>query len=94
MQINDLRVKPAREVKAGDVLRITIGQAQWVVVVQDVADKRGPASVAQLLYEETAASRAAREAQREQARLVIEPGAAIRGRPTKRDRRRLDRVGG
>jgi ribosome-associated heat shock protein Hsp15 len=94
VQINDLRVKPAREVKAGDVLRITIGQAQWVVVVQDVADKRGPASVAQLLYEETAASRAAREAQREQARLVIEPGAAIRGRPTKRDRRRLDRVGG
>jgi ribosome-associated heat shock protein Hsp15 len=94
VQINDLRVKPAREVKAGDVLRITIGQAQWVVVVQDVADKRGPASVARQLYEESDESRAAREAQREQARLVVEPGAAIRGRPTKRDRRRLDRFGG
>lgn len=94
VQINDLRVKPAREVKAGDMLRIAIGQAQWIVLVRSLADKRGPASVAQLLYEETAASRAAREAQREQARLVIEPGAAIRGRPTKRDRRRLDQFGG
>ncbi len=94
VQINDLRAKPAREVKAGDMLRIAIGQVQWVVVVQGVADKRGPASEAQLLYEETAASRAAREAQREQARLAVEPGAAIRGRPTKRDRRRLDRFGG
>lgn len=94
VQINDLRVKPAREVKAGDVLRISIGQAQRTVFVRGLADKRGSASVAQQLYEETAASRAAREAQREQARLMVEPGAAIRGRPTKRDRRRMDRFGG
>jgi ribosome-associated heat shock protein Hsp15 len=94
VQINDLRVKPSREVKTGDVLHISIGQAQWIVVVHGLADKRGPASVAQQLYEETAVSRAAREAQREQARLAVEPGAAIRGRPTKRDRRRLDRFGG
>lgn len=94
VQINELRVKPAREVRIGDRLRVSIGQVVWVVVVRDLADKRGPASVAQQLYEETAESRAAREAQREQARLAAEPGAAILGRPTKRDRRRIDRFGG
>ena len=94
VRINDLRAKPAKEVKPGDVLHISIGQAQWIVVVRVLTDKRGPASVARQLYEESAESRAAREAQREQARLVVEPGAAIRGRPTKRDRRRLDRFGG
>lgn len=94
VRINDLRAKPAKEVKPGDVLHISIWQAQWIVVVRVLTDKRGPASVARQLYEESAESRAAREAQREQARLVVEPGAAIRGRPTKRDRRRLDRFGG
>ena len=94
VQLNDVRVKPAKEVKAGDVLSISIGQVKWVVVVRALADKRGPASVAQQLYEETEASRTAREAQREQTRLVVEPGSAIRGRPTKRDRRRMDRFGG
>ncbi|MBK8336584.1 MAG: RNA-binding S4 domain-containing protein [Sterolibacteriaceae bacterium] len=94
VRINDLRAKPAKEVKPGDVLHISIGQAQWIVVVHGLADKRGPACVAQQLYEESAVSRAAREGQREQARLTVEPGAAIRGRPTKRDRRRLDRFGG
>jgi ribosome-associated heat shock protein Hsp15 len=94
VRINDLRAKPAKEVKPGDVLHISIWQAQWIVVVRVLTDKRGPASVARQLYEESDESRAAREAQREQARLVVEPGAAIRGRPTKRDRRRLDRFGG
>lgn len=94
VQLNDARVKPAKEIKAGDVLSISIAQVKWTVIVRGLADKRGPASLAQQLYEETEASRAAREAQRDQTRLVIEPGAAIRGRPTKRDRRRMDRFGG
>lgn len=94
VQLNDTRVKPAKEVKAGDVLRIAIGQTSWIVVVRATSDKRGPAAEAQKLYEETEASRRAREAQREQSRVAAEPGAAIRGRPTKRDRRRIDRFGG
>ncbi|HNH12595.1 MAG TPA: RNA-binding S4 domain-containing protein [Rhodocyclaceae bacterium] len=94
VQLNDTRVKPAKEVKSGDVVRIAIGQVTWIVVVRSVSDKRGPAAQAQLLYEETEGSRLAREAQREQARMAAEPGATLRGRPTKRDRRRIDRFGG
>ena len=94
VQINGARVKPAKEIRAGDTLAISIGPMKWLVVVRGLADKRGPASVAQQLYEETEASRTAREALREQAGLAVEPGAAIRGRPTKRDRRRMDRFGG
>jgi ribosome-associated heat shock protein Hsp15 len=94
VRINDIRVKPAKEVKVGDTLSISLGQMQWTVIVRGLADKRGPASVAQQLYEETGASRTAREAAREQARLAAEPGTALRGRPTKRDRRRMDRFGG
>lgn len=94
VQLNDIRVKPAKEIKPGDMLRIAIGPVTWTVVVRDISDKRGPAAEAQKLYEETEASRLAREAQREQSRMAAEPGAAIRGRPTKRDRRRIDRFGG
>lgn len=93
VHINGQRVKPAKDVKPGDTVRIGIGTATWTVVVRALSERRGPASVAQQLYEETEASRAAREAQREQARLASEPGAAIRGRPTKRDRRRIERFG-
>ena len=92
--LNDIRVKPAKEIKTGDMLNISVGQMRWVVVVRGLAEKRGPACVAQQLYEETEASCAAREALRDQARLSSEPGATIRGRPTKRDRRRIDRFGG
>lgn len=94
VQINDARVKPAKEVRPGDLLRIAIGPVTWTVVVRDISDKRGPAAEAQKLYEETEDSRLAREAQREQSRMAAEPGATIRGRPTKRDRRRIDRFGG
>lgn len=94
VQLNDIRVKPAKEIKPGDMLRIAIGPVTWTVVVRDISDKRGPAAEAQKLYEETEASRLAREAQREQSRMAAEPGATIRGRPTKRDRRRIDRFGG
>ena len=94
VQLNEARVKPAKEIRAGDTLAISIGPMKWLVVVHGLAEKRGPASVAQQLYEETEASRTAREALRDQTRLLSEPGAAIRGRPTKRDRRRMDRFGG
>lgn len=94
VQVNGMRVRPAKEIKPGDMLSISVGELRWVVVVRGLSDKRGPAGVAQQLYQETAESLAAREAQREQRRLIAEPGAAIRGRPTKRDRRRLDRFSG
>jgi ribosome-associated heat shock protein Hsp15 len=64
------------------------------VVVRGLSLQRGPAPVAQQLYEETEASRLAREAAAEQRRLAAEPALSIeQGRPTKRDRRQLDRAG-
>ena len=83
-------VKPARDVKIGDVLNIRIGQMSREVEVRGLSNQRGPAPQAQALYAETAASITAREAAAEARRLAPEPAATIeQGRPTKQDRRRL-----
>ncbi|MEA2493288.1 MAG: ribosome-associated heat shock protein Hsp15 [Thermoleophilaceae bacterium] len=95
VQVNGARVKPSREVGPGDEIEVTIGQVRRTVVVRGVAERRGPAKDAVLLYEETPESVAARELQRERARLASPPpGADLSERPTKRNRRRLDRARG
>ena len=74
---------------------MTIGQTRRVVIVRGVAERRGPAVEAQALYRETPDSIAARELAAEQRRLQSPPpGADLGARPTKRDRRRLDRARG
>ena len=83
------RAKPAREVRAGDELDIDVGEQRWTVIVRALNPQRRPAPEAQLLYEETAASRARRAAVREQRKLAPTPGADRRGRPTKRDARHI-----
>ena len=86
------RVKVARPVRVGDRIRVRTGDLERTVVVRGLSSHRGPAPVAQALYEETEES--VRERVREQARraLYAEPAEAIeQGRPTKRDRRRIDR---
>lgn len=93
VKLNGLAVKPARNVKVGDELEITQADAiTMTVIVRALTDKRGPASVAQQLYEETTASIAAREAARELRRFAAAPGADLHGRPTKRDRRQIQRM--
>lgn len=83
-------VKPARDVKVGDVLSIRIGPLTREVEVKGLSNQRGPAPQAQALYAETPASVTAREAAAEARRLAPEPAATIeQGRPTKQDRRRL-----
>jgi ribosome-associated heat shock protein Hsp15 len=95
VQLKGTRVKASRDVSAGDELEITIGQTRRVVIVRGVADRRGPAAEAVKLYEETAASVAARELAAAQRRLQSPaPGADLGARPTKRDRRRLDSARG
>jgi len=84
------RVKPAKEVRVGDRLQITIGEAVFAVEVLGLADKRGPASQAQALYSESEESRARREHQRELRRMAPPLGHDLHGRPSKRDRRRLE----
>ena len=90
VQLNDARVKPAKEVRAGDTIGLRIGQLAWTLVVRDVADKRGPASAARTLYDETPDSVAARELRSAELRLSRPLGADLGARPTKQDRRRIE----
>ena len=92
--LNSLRVKPAKDVHPDDLIDIKMSHSAWTIRVRFISDVRGSAGVAQTLYAETEQSMLAREAAREQQRLAPEPGARRIGRPTKRDRRELDRVSG
>jgi len=84
------RVKPAKEIRVGDTLEIRRGELRWTVVVTGVAERRGPASVAATLYEETPESLAARERQRLERRLARPLGADLGVRPTKQVRRQIE----
>ncbi|MFZ2266064.1 MAG: RNA-binding S4 domain-containing protein [Azonexus sp.] len=92
IRLNGAQTKPARDVKVGDRLDVYNGDTRWEVVVQALSEKRGPASEARLLYAETAESIAAREAEQARRKFEHEPAADIHGRPTKRDRRQLNRL--
>jgi ribosome-associated heat shock protein Hsp15 len=92
VQVNGTRIKPARAVRAGEKIQVVIGEQRWELVVRAVADKRGSATVARTLYDETAESMAARAARIEARRVEHEPADDIHGRPTKRDRRQMGRV--
>ena len=89
--VNDAEVKPAREVKVGDLVTLRQGVVTRTVTVLGLSASRGPAPVAQLLYQETADSVGKRQQSAEQRRLAPEPARSIEhGRPTKRGRRELD----
>ena len=91
VQVNGEVAKASREVKTGDEVAVRLGAMTRVVTVLGVSAQRGPAPVAQKLYEETAQSIAAQAEAREQRRMGSEPALSIeQGRPTKRDRRDLD----
>jgi ribosome-associated heat shock protein Hsp15 len=95
VQVNSQDAKPAREIKAGDTVAMRQGPITRTVVVRGLSQQRGPAPVAQQLYEETPDSIRLREAAAEQRRLGSEPaGSLAHGRPTKRDRRSLDKAWG
>jgi ribosome-associated heat shock protein Hsp15 len=94
VQLNGARAKPSREVKVDDRLDISNSEVRWEITVRALSDKRGPAPEARLLYEESPESIAKREAQRETRVLVADPAADLHGRPTKRDRRQINRFGG
>lgn len=95
IQINGQDVKPARDVKAGDTLSMRQGPVLRTVIVKGLSMQRGAAPVAQLLYEETPESLARRLQAAEQRKLAGEPADSIEnGRPTKRDRRSMDKSWG
>ena len=91
--VNGQLAKPSREVRPGDTLVMRQGPVERTVAVRALSGMRGPAPVAQLLYEETAESLAKRAEAAEMRRLAPEPAATLQeGRPTKRDRRNIDQA--
>ena len=95
VKINAQETKPSREVKVGDTLSLRQGTVLRTLVVRGISSQRGPAPVAQQLYEETAESLALRSQAAEQRHLTLEPASSLaHGRPTKRDRRTLDNAQG
>ena len=93
VELNGERVKRAKNVQLGDEVSVRVGPYEHVVVVRGLSERRGPASVAQTLYEETPESGTARAKLAEQLRMA--PPAFVfeeRGRPTKKDRRDLSRL--
>jgi len=94
VQVNGARAKRARPVQPGDEIRIRQGPYEHHVVVRALSARRGPASAAAELYEETPASRAARDAMALQLKSLHAAFVPDKGRPTKKDRRELGRLKG
>jgi ribosome-associated heat shock protein Hsp15 len=85
------RIKPSKDVRIGDEIAIHIGAFEWTVRVEGLSDKRGSATVARALYSENEASRLKREEQAALRKFAAEPAQDRHGRPTKRERRQLER---
>ncbi len=92
IRLNDEPVKPARHLHIGDRLHIDNSAGQWEVVILKLSEVRGSATVAQTLYAETPHSIAKHQKEAEQKKFYREPGTTLKGRPTKRDRRLLDKA--
>jgi ribosome-associated heat shock protein Hsp15 len=90
VQLNGERTKSAHEVKAGDTVIVRVNDWRWEVKLKALSDRRGPAEEARKLYDETQASRAERERLADLRRWGAEPASELKGRPTKRDRRRIE----
>jgi ribosome-associated heat shock protein Hsp15 len=94
IEANSIRAKAAREVRVGDMLRIVNDGGEFMVEVLLLSEIRGPAAVAQTLYRETDQSRELRLKAAEERKEMMRMGAVAEGRPTKRDRRELNRLRG
>ena len=90
VQVNGSRAKPAKQVQVGDSLRVRLGPYDWIITVSAVTERRGSARDAQLLYDESPDGRAARERLAEAHKIAPTPAYQGKGRPTKRDRRKLE----
>jgi ribosome-associated heat shock protein Hsp15 len=94
VRIGGANVKPSKEVRVGDIVEIDIERVLWRVEVLGICEVRGPAPVAQTLYAESVEGRAKRMAENERRKTYREPAAGLQGRPTKRDRRTIDKLSG
>jgi ribosome-associated heat shock protein Hsp15 len=92
VQVNGTRAKPAKQLQPGDALRIRVGPYEWLVTVRALSERRGPAAAAQALYEESVEGRGARARLAEQHRMAPAPTYLGKGRPTKKERRDMERL--
>jgi ribosome-associated heat shock protein Hsp15 len=92
VHVNGRAIKPSKDVRPGDRLELSTGPVRVTVVIRGTAERRGPASVAVQLYDETAESVAGRERYVAERRLAATNDIDRGGRPTKRDRRRFDQT--
>ena len=89
VHLNGARARPAKEVVAGDTLKVTRGEVEQTVVIAAIASQRGSASVAATLYEETAESIHTRASQRAERRMLAAGLTLPKSRPNKKQRRAL-----
>jgi ribosome-associated heat shock protein Hsp15 len=94
VQVNGERIKRAKPMQIGDEVRIRQGPYEHSVIVRELSERRGPASAAARMYEEKPESRAAREALALQLKSLHAAFLPERGRPTKKDRREINRLKG
>ncbi|MEA2431095.1 MAG: ribosome-associated heat shock protein Hsp15 [Thermoleophilaceae bacterium] len=92
VHVNGRAVKPSRELRVGDRVEISVGALRRTVVVRGMAERRGPAREAALLYEETPESIEGRERAAAERRAAGQTAVNLGGRPTKRDRRRYEQA--
>jgi ribosome-associated heat shock protein Hsp15 len=91
VRVHDERVKPSKEVRAGDTLAVRVGEFEWNITVTALADRRGPAEEARKLYQESEESIARRLAQIADRKAAGGTAGERKGRPTKRERRMIIR---
>jgi ribosome-associated heat shock protein Hsp15 len=91
VDVGGARAKPSRIVRPGDRISIRRGPYEWTLTVKELSRQRGPASEAQEMYDESEESRRKREATAAQLRLERPPDFSTPGRPSKKDRREIQR---
>ena len=92
VRLNDARPKTGAQVRIGDVVRVRSGPIERTVVVRGLGERRGTAAAAVALYDETAESLVRRKEREAQLKLMPQTSYRGKGRPTKRERRDLDRL--
>lgn len=94
VEVNGHKPKPARAIRVGDTVRLRLGAFEYLVTVRGLAERRGPASEAAKLYEEDAGGKARREKLAEQHRLAAQAFAHGEGKPSKKERRAIEKLRG
>jgi ribosome-associated heat shock protein Hsp15 len=92
VRLNDARPKTGAAIRVGDLVRVRMGPIERTLRVTGLAERRGTAAAAAALYEETADSLARRRQREAQLKLMPETSFRGKGRPTKRERREIDRL--